>query len=552
MAAALLLFLAAALSGVGPCGTEPGLGRDLRLRSALQRAPEGAPAGRAASGPAARATAAAAHTREAGVPAHVVLVEDREDVILRRNPFDLEDAGLRFTPAGDEGFGVARLDRPVETAAGALALEADGAHAVALPFAFRFFGAAHDRAFVHADGSLTLGEADAGPGYRGLGRFVDGPPRVAALLADLDPPRGGTIGVRLEAARAVFVWRDVPGATQINANTFSITLHADGAIDMAWERVQTREAIVGLTAGRGGRVAHVDLGRGGTSSGGLLERFNESEELDLVATARRVTAERGDAFDQLVLYTTRGLNPFPGTLAFQVNVKNAIRGIGLDLADESRDWGSAGVLESVVYMDAVDTFRDHDAFEFLGHEVGHRWLSRARHRAAAGESSALLGRGHVHWSFFLDTDASVMEGNDIEDLGGGRFRTADIARRFSPLDQYLMGLRPAAEVPRFFHVEAPDEFRPDRAYKPSSGPEAGVTFSGVRREVAVEDVIAALGPRDPGPARPWRVAFVLVADTGSPATADRLAIVDRIRSRFEAWYAEATDSRGRLDTTLTR
>ncbi|HET7747368.1 MAG TPA: hypothetical protein VFM29_08710 [Vicinamibacteria bacterium] len=538
--AAQSLLAAAALAGALTCGTEPGLGRELILRHVAR-----------AALPSPRPVARATSPRAAG-PQDVVLVEDRQDVILRRNAFDLDGAGLRFMPAGPEAYAVTRVDRPVETATATLALDADGAQPVDLPFSFAFYGAPHGRAFVHADGTLTFERADAGPGYRGLGRFVDGPPRVAALLADLDPPRGGSVGVRLEAARAVFVWRAVPGATQINANTFSITLHADGAIDLAWERVETREVLVGVTPGRGRPVTQADLGRGAPAAGALVERFNEAEELDLVATVRRVLAERGDGFDQLVLYTTRPLNPFPGTLAFQVNVRNAIRGIGLDVADDSRDWGSGGVLESVVYMDAVDTFRDHDAFEFLGHEVGHRWLARARHRAAGGASGALLGRGAVHWSFFLDSDASVMEGNEIEDLGGGRFRTTDIARRFSPLDQYLMGLRPPEEVPPFFHVEAPDEFRPDRPYKPSSGPESGVTFSGSRRDVTVADVIAALGPREPaaGPSPPWRVAFVLVADDQAPATPDRLAVVDRIRARFEPWYVEATAGRGRARTTV--
>jgi len=81
----------------------------------------------------------------------------------------------------------------------------------------------------------------------------------------------------------------------------------------------------------------------------------------------------------------------------------------------------------------------------------------------------LLGRDQAHWSFFLDSDASVMEGNDIEDKGGGRFETVGIAHGFSALDQYGMGLRAAAEVPPFFYVEAPDDFRPNRPYKAGTG-----------------------------------------------------------------------------------
>jgi hypothetical protein len=498
-----------------------------------------------ASRPTRPAARAAARVRAEG---DVAVLEDRLDLVIRRNPFDLDGAGLRLSPRGD-GYAAARVDRPVEAATLALANGADGAAAVDLPFPFPFFGRRHDRVFVHADGSIAFGApADTG---RDLGAFAEGPPRVAALLADLDPARGGSVGMRLEAGRAAFTWRDVPGAAQLGGNTFGVVLHADGAIDLAWERVETREAIVGVTAGGGAPLAHADLGAGAAAPGALVERFHESEELDLAAAVRRFLAEHGDRHHQVVVYTTRALNPLGATLAFQVNVRNAVRGIGLDVADDGASWGSPSALESVVFMDAIDTFARADAFEILGHEIGHRWLARARHRDAAGPSTALLGRGLVHWSFFAHTSASVMEGNEITDLGGGRFRTGDIARRFSPLDQYLMGLRPPAEVPAFFHVEEPDEFRPERPYKASSGPEPGVTFTGVRRDVTVADVIAALGPREPpGTPLPWRVAFVLVADDVAPATPERVAIADRIRSRLSRWYADATDGRGTVDTSL--
>ena len=48
-----------------------------------------------------------------------------------------------------------------------------------------------------------------------------------------------------------------------------------------------------------------------------------------------------------------------------------------------------------------------------------------------------------------------MEGNDIEDLGGGQFRTVDAVKRYSRLDQYMMGLIRPSSVPTFFYVESP-------------------------------------------------------------------------------------------------
>jgi hypothetical protein len=116
-----------------------------------------------------------------------------------------------------------------------------------------------------------------------------------------------------------------------------------------------------------------------------------------------------------------------------------------------------------------------------------------------------------------------------------------------------MGLRSAAEVPPFFFVEGADDFRPNRGFRFSSAPEAGVSFTGVRREVRIEDVIAELGPRVPDAASApssLRQAYVLVADGVAAATPARRRAVARIRARFEDEYRRATGGRGTVDTTL--
>ncbi len=233
-------------------------------------------------------------------------------------------------------------------------------------------------------------------------------------------------------------------------------------------------------------------------AGALVERFSESEHVDLVAATRRFLAGRPDVFQQVVLYTTRPLNPVPGTLAFEVNVRNDVQGIGLEAMDHVARVGKRGRPRER----RLHGFRRHLRGRATGSSSSPTrsaiagWPGCASTGTGAGRAN-LLGRGGVHWSFFLDTDASVMEGNAIADRGNGRFETVDIARRFSPLDQYAMGLRAAAEVPPFFYVDVPDDFRPNRPFKASSAPEAGISFTGVRRDVRIEDVVRAMGPRVP-------------------------------------------------------
>ncbi|HLA79527.1 MAG TPA: hypothetical protein VJU18_18275 [Vicinamibacteria bacterium] len=485
----------------------------------------------------------------------VAVLQDQGDLVATRNLFDLERRNLRFVPnatgsyQGLPGTGVlGPTGTPIDLSAG-------GPQELELPFSFPFFGTRHRQVFIYGNGHLTLGEAESPGGGWSLARFLAGPPRVAPLFTDLDPSRGGSVSARMSAEAAVFLWRDVPGGGQINRNSFQVMLLPNGEIELTWGEVGSGNAVVGLSPGRGLEFTAADFSSGQPSGarGALVERFSEREELDLVSTLHRFYRDQSDAYDQVVVYTGRPLNPSPGSLAFEINVRNEVAGIGLPVFDATAEWGSPGRLSSIVFMDSVDPYLEVDGFEVLAHEAGHRWLANARTPANSGSPHGVLQGSGGHWSFFLDTDASVMGGNDIVERSPGRFETVDIARRYSPLDQYLMGLRLPEEVPPFFYVEGADDFRPNRGYKPSSGSEPGVTFTGVRREVRIQEVVAAMGARLPDASRSPRVfrqAYILIADAKAPATPARLAAVARIRAGFEAYFREATDGRGAVVTTL--
>jgi hypothetical protein len=201
----------------------------------------------------------------------------------------------------------------------------------------------------------------------------------------------------------------------------------------------------------------------------------------------------------------------------------------------------------------IPSLGENNTLSVLGQEVGHRWLAFVEFldRSSGERSDLLLGRGVAHWSFFMDSDASVMEGNDIEDLGGGSFRTVAAVQRYSLLDQYLMGLIPASAVPEFFYVEDPRNVQPSRARE--SGPQVGVTFTGTRRTTLVEDIVAIHGPRTPSSAESSKVhrqAFVLVVTAGRAPDTSHIDKIDRIRRAWEAFFLEATGGRMTADTRL--
>ena len=151
----------------------------------------------------------------------------------------------------------------------------------------------------------------------------------------------------------------------------------------------------------------------------------------------------------------------------------------------------------------------------------------------------------------MDSDASVMEGNDIEDLGGGSFRTIAAVERYSTLDLYAMGLVRASDVPRVFYVESPANVTPSRDRE--SAPRVGVTFTGTRRDVSIDDIIRAMGERQPSAdnaPRLHRQAWIYVIARGSTPSQADLTRLEKMRVGFEQFFRRGTDNRMTLTASL--
>jgi hypothetical protein len=510
-------------------------------------------------------TALAAPSRDSIDIGEIAVLQDEGDLILPPNNFDLRNLGLRFTRNGAGGYDVRRIDANFRTTLGTrLTLSDDDSAQVNVNFGFQFYGDSQSAAFVNSDGNITFGEEDKASTERNIARLLTGPPRVSPFLADLDPSVGsGRVFVHSASDQYTVTWCNVRGFESQRITTTQVSLLPDGAIEMKFDNsINLTDAIVGLSPGRTGEFTPVNLGEAGPTSGGggaLGERFAQVGTLDVVAVARKFYRDHPDNYDQLVIWAdTRTVRD---AFAYEQTVANEVRGIGLPIFDLSRDFGSGGRLRSVAVMDFIGKYPDDPNQKFLGEnttlsvlgqEVGHRWLAFMEFRDRNGQSSdLLLGRGQAHWSFFFDSDASVMEGNDIEDLGGGSFRTVDAVRRFSRLDQYAMGLIRASDVPAFFYVENPTNPSPFK--DPDDGPQIGVTFTGTRRVVPIEDIIAVHGPRIPSAAESARIhrqAFIHVVGASRTPNAAEVAKVDRIRAQWEGFFLQATDGRMRAETRL--
>lgn len=527
--------------------------RDPRALLALQSLPR-------KGGPRTRARVA-----DVGRMGDIAVVSDDGSLTLRENPLDLGGTGLLFRPNGSGGFDVERTEAAFRTGLGQRLVLGDD-DSSEQPLAFSFYGTAWSSTFVNSDGNLTFGEGDAASTERSLGRVLSGAPRVAPFFADLDPSAGGAVFVSATPAALTVTWCEVPAFDSSEAVTAQTSLLPGGEIEVRIDGATTlTDGITALSPGTAEAFAAVDLSAEGPTPGGgaaVGERFASEPAFDIAAASRRFFEAFPDAYDQLVFWTDTHVTG--DAFAYETTIKNAIAGIGQQAVDLAGEFGSGGRLESVVLMDNTGKYPSDPAariarlgedtpLSLLAHETGHRWGATLRFQEPSGPASdLLLGRQRAHWSFFCDSDASVLEGNDIEDVGGGVFQTVGAVQHYGPLDLYAMGLIEEGEVSPVFVVDdgaVPGSPGTDR----DTGPRTGVTFNGTRRDVTIEEIVGAMGRRQPAARaspRVHRQAWVYVVSPGRSADPVIIEKLEGFRRAFEAFFHSATGGRMALDTRL--
>jgi len=495
----------------------------------------------------------------------IAVMQDEGDLIDPANVYDLRSLGLRYNRNGAGGYDVRRIDGNFRGTLGTrLTLTDDDSASANVAFAFPFYSRTQTVAFVNSDGNITFEEADKSSSERNVARLLTGPPRVSPFLADLDPSTGaGRVFVNATVSEYTVTWCNVRGFEKPSTVTVQATLLPDGTIEMKFgETINLGDALVGLSPGKTGVFTPVNLSDNGPIDGGagaVGERFARQAQIDTVALTKKFYLTHPDTYDQLVIWSDARV--ITDSFAYETTVKNEVRGIGVDVYDLAREFGSAGSLRSLAVMDFLGKYPpsptekflgENSTLSVLGQEVGHRWLAFLEFKDPAGASSdALLGRDLAHWSFFFDSDASVMEGNDIEEMGGGSFKTTAAVQRYSLLDQYAMGLVSKDLVPPFFHVDSPTNLSVTKTKE--SAPQVGVTFSGTKREHLMKDIIAIHGDRVPPSSQSSRVhrqAFLYLVSAGRAADPADVAKLDGIRRAWEEFFVQATDRRMTAITKL--
>ncbi|MBC8074388.1 MAG: hypothetical protein IAG13_39070, partial [Deltaproteobacteria bacterium] len=278
-------------------------------------------------------------------------------------------------------------------------------------------------------------------------------------------------------------------------------------------------------------------------------------------------AEHPDDSQFLVMYTTWQLPPPVGAL-YQ-SVSNDIHGIGYEhIAPEDAVIPDEGMgyfddtpnsqVSGFMHMNQWTQYLGGDAGGvndniislIFGQELGHAWLAFVYYQQGGiGDwRNDMLGRSNAHWSFYMNTGGSPVQGHEWIDNGDGTFTALkqDIYE-YSDLDLYLMGLLPPEQVAPWFVLDDPsncvDSALPDGSCADPDGflfEADSYTVNATRRDITIDDVIAVEGPRMPAYGEApdsYDVSFILVTradevlDEGDKLLMD--AIVNRSIDIFD-------------------
>ena len=509
---------------------------------------------------------------------NIAHLDDADGIIARRNVFNLNGLTIRFVPSpGSKSYryetAAGVYDNAAAASGNALAgLGDDDSREISLSFAFPFYGSEHRSVFVNSDGNLTFGKGDVEITDRSLGRMLAGAPRIAAQFNDLDPSRpNAAVKVRNEANRVVISWDNVPeysssgrGPTQ----RFQMRLFRDGVVELAFASGTPSEAVTGIApGGLKGDPSLVSFASGTSSEylSSVVERFTDSESVDIFAAAQKFYRNHEDTYDYLAIYNTMDIDAGSTAVAYEVTVRNNRTGYGDDVPTEvGEQAGSRKRLQAILNMGPLSQYpTDPNAkvparltvgdtpLSTIAHEMGHLFLSYVSVEDEDG-GTPMLGHQSAHWDFKFNSEASLMEGNRIQDNGSGaspRFVTAGAVEGYSALDQYLMGFRAPEEVPDTFYV------KDTRGASTTGLPRTGVAFDGTRVNVTMREILDASGRRTPDHTvsqRHFRVAFLVITRDGQTPTAAQLAQLEAYRSNLQDYFSRVTGQKATVDTVLQK
>jgi hypothetical protein len=384
-----------------------------------------------------------------------------------------------------------------------------------------------------------------------------------------------------------------------NINRFQTVLSKDGSIEMSYDQVAAKDAIVGVYPVAGSEAAtEVHLSTVKRQDGPFRIAYEAFHYLalpnprDLSCT---VIQALGDRFDLLAYYSDFRVDnqeagtPSNGPLGGGPS-GGAVTGIGTEqrrlesYCTQGRfQWGfiqpvyvGSNQMQERPPEGLTDTnprniftyahqvgertpdgnIPPYDyAMSQIGHEMGHRWSAFV----SAKVNGETIPLGPTHWARGLQvpaafpyqrpTEASAMGGGVWQNNFDGTFTQLDDdyyvpATGYSYLDLYLMGLIAPSEVPDFFILRNLELIGRDRNGHP--------IFKADRTKVTIEDVIAVHGPRLPDvdhAQKKFNTGIVVIVEHGAKPSKELIDRANGIRERWIDYWETTTGHHASMTAT---
>ena len=497
---------------------------------------------------------------------NVWVIEDDGTLTLSgTNAFDTDHQTHKYTKSGTAYTITSQTFSYDATLGSLVATGDDGAVLVNLPFAFPYAGTTYTQMYVSGNGAVSFGAQVNPNGFFDPNDFQSSTPKITPYYLDLDETANGDIRVRSEATKYTVSWINVFEYGNPASNTFQLVLFPNGDFTITYNGLGSNvNSLTGFHPGGSATLEEINyslLPHTSAAGAAVFEQFYSYANplVDETALFERFYSHYADDFFQLVFFTN-----FTQTMAGfanELNIKNDVTGIGLNIFDSSASYGSSSVLESRCNMSNIDVWASPDPaarvfgkgnnfLTIMGQEAGHRWGAFVTY--GPSHSNLILGRSDAHWSYYADIDHSSLEGGDWVSTGGSNYTCPTTIDYFSEIDEYLFGMRTPNEVKDFFYISSASN---NQVSARSVGtPLQGSVATGTLVPVTVEDIITSEGPRTPvveDEEHVLRQGFIFLIKQGTTPAQAQLDKVALFRKTWEEYFEKSVDGRGALNTVLS-
>lgn len=489
------------------------------------------------------------------------------------NAFDTNLRTFLFAPAGGGVYNVTNPAFSYDAVLGtAIAPGDDGAIFVTLPFNFPFGGSNWTQMYVSGNGIVSFGGHPNPAGFYDPNDFYSDKGKIAGYYLDLNPAAGGSVRVKSEPTKYTVTWAAVPEYGTGNLNTVQIVLYPNGNFTLTYNGIASTIAsngspiVLGFHPGAAPPLDVISFSSGlphvSPAGAAVYEEYYSYANplVNEAALMQRFYSQFPDEFFQLVFFTN--FIQTMGGFANELNIKNDVSGIGLNIFDSSSQYGSSGILESRCNMNRLSVWvtdpyerffsKGNSFLTIMGQEAGHRWGAFVNFNDGVHLPNLILGRSDAHWSYYTDVDHSSLEGGNWVSIGGNNYQCPTQVDFFSEVDEYLFGLRTPDEVTDFFLISSPSNDLPGN--RSVGTPVLGATASGTYVPVTIEHVIAAEGPRFPAEAnenKDLRQGFIFLLQAGTSPSQAELDKIAGFRRAWEEYFERSCDGRLTCNTSLT-